>query len=103
MNILRKNFVTSSLIVTRAQMRSMNDEGGRIAVSGENGWVYLDYHLALFGPSSLPKGAHSLQMANPPYGCDPNAYIGELSHSSSFSYASRKLPLTYSRLSMQCV
>lgn len=52
----------------------MTDEGGRIAVSGENGWAYFDYHLAMFGPQEVPLGPIRLQMAMPPFGCDANAY-----------------------------
>ena len=52
----------------------MTEEGGRIAVSGENGWAYFDYHLAMFGPQELPAGPFRLQMAFPPFGCDPSGY-----------------------------
>ena len=40
---------------------------------GENGWAFFDYHIAMFG-GSLPLGPFRLQMAFPPFGCDPAAY-----------------------------
>eukprot|EP01038_Epipyxis_sp_PR26KG_P009372 gene9372-12628_t len=55
-------------------IRGLTEEGGRIAVSGENGWAFFDYHLAMFGPQEVPLGPFRLQMAFPPFGCDPNAY-----------------------------
>ena len=56
--------------------RGIADEGGRVAISGENGWAFFDFHLANFGPQTedLPLGPHKLTMAMPPFGCDPNAY-----------------------------
>jgi hypothetical protein len=54
--------------------RNRAEEGGRIAIAGENGWAFFDYHLAMFGPSSVPRGAYRLQMADPPHGCDPSQY-----------------------------
>lgn len=56
-----------------AEIRSGAEEGGRMALSGENGWVYFDYHLAMFG-GKVPEGPLRLQMAFPPFGCDPAAY-----------------------------
>jgi hypothetical protein len=55
-------------------VRSVADEGGRIAVSGANGWAYFDYHLAMFGPQVVPLGPLRLQMAFPPHGCDASQY-----------------------------
>jgi hypothetical protein len=49
-------------------LRGRADEGGRIAISGQNGWAFFDYHLALFGPQEVPLGPHRLQMAMPPHG-----------------------------------
>ena len=60
-------------------VRSMKDEGGRVAVSGENGWAFFDYHLAHFGPQEVPLGAQKLVMANPPFGCDPAQYETRIS------------------------
>jgi hypothetical protein len=37
-------------------MRSLSDEGGRLSLSGENGWAFFDYHLAMFGPQEVPLG-----------------------------------------------
>ena len=54
--------------------RSQADEGGRLAVAGDNGWAFFDYHLAMFGPQEVPLGPNRLQMAIPPEGCDPAAY-----------------------------
>lgn len=54
--------------------RGLTEEGGRIAISGENGWAFFDYHLAMFGPQTVPLGPFRLQMALPPFGCDPGAY-----------------------------
>lgn len=48
--------------------------GGRIAVSGENGWAFFDYRLALFDPQSVPLHPLRLKMAFPPYGCDVALY-----------------------------
>lgn len=55
-------------------MRGLTEEGGRVALSGENGWAFFDYHLAMFGPQEVPLGPHKFVFANPPFGCDPNAY-----------------------------
>lgn len=71
--------VTSSTVLsyplpTKKDARGKTDEGGRLAVSGSNGWAFFDYHLALFGPPQVPIGPFRLQMASPPFGCDPNAY-----------------------------
>ena len=52
----------------------MTEEGGRVALSGENGWAYFDYHLAMFGPQDIPTGPMKLVMAVPAFGCDPAAY-----------------------------
>lgn len=62
--------MTPETLVTR----SIADEGGRLALSGSNGWAYFDYHLAMFGPQDVPLGPHRLQMALPPDGCDVNQY-----------------------------
>mmetsp|Transcript_21535 Transcript_21535/g.31287 ORF Transcript_21535/g.31287 Transcript_21535/m.31287 type:complete len:870 (+) Transcript_21535:112-2721(+) len=59
---------------SRDNLRGRAEEGGRIAISGKNGWAFFDYHLALFGPEEVPLGPHRLQMAIPPHGCDPSAY-----------------------------
>eukprot|EP00605_Chrysophyceae_sp_TOSAG23-4_P000877 GSChrysophyteH1.ASY1.ANO1.968.1 assembled CDS len=58
------------------QIRKNADEGGRVAVSGENGWAFFDYHLANFGAQTedLPLGPLNLVMAQPPFGCDPAEY-----------------------------
>ncbi len=58
----------------KVSIRGNADEGGRIVVSGENGWVYFDYHLALFGPQEVPLEPLKLVLAKPIHGCDPNAY-----------------------------
>ena len=42
--------------------------------AGQNGWAFFDYHLAMFGPQEVPLGPFRLQMAMPPFGCDPGAY-----------------------------
>ena len=55
-------------------LRGDVDEGGRVAISGQNGWAFFDYHLALFGPQEVPLGPYKLQMAQPPHGCDSAAY-----------------------------
>jgi hypothetical protein len=54
--------------------RPQADEGGRLAVGGDNGWAFFDYHIAMFGEQEVPLGPHRLQMALPPHGCDPSAY-----------------------------
>ena len=54
--------------------RPQSEEGGRVAVAGDNGWAFFDYHLAMFGPQEVPLGPHRMQMALPPHGCDPDAY-----------------------------
>lgn len=54
--------------------RPTSEEGGRLAVSGDNGWAFFDYHLAMFGAQEVVLGPHKMQMANPPHGCDPGAY-----------------------------
>lgn len=68
----------STVLSTKApgkdKLRPPADEGGRIAVGGENGWAFFDYHLAVFGPQEVPLGPYRLQMAFPPHGCDPGAY-----------------------------
>lgn len=61
------------------QMRGEVDEGGRVAISGINGWAFFDYHLALFGPQEVPLGPLKLQMAQPPHGCDSSAYTVRVS------------------------
>jgi hypothetical protein len=53
-------------------LRGKVDEGGRIAISGQNGWAFFDYHLALFGPQEVPLGPLRLQMAMPPHGTPPS-------------------------------
>jgi hypothetical protein len=58
----------------QSQIRGLTEEGGRVALSGENGWAFFDYHLAMFGPQEVPLGPLRLVMALPPFGCDPNAY-----------------------------
>jgi hypothetical protein len=65
------------------KVRKTNDEGGRISISGENGWAFFDYHLANFGPDTedLPLTPMKLVMANPPFGCDPNGYNNRISGS----------------------
>lgn len=55
------------------KIRSRSEDGGRVAVSGENGWAFFDYHQAMFGPDPQI-GSYRLQMADPPFGCDPNQY-----------------------------
>ena len=45
-----------------------------ICNAGQNGWTFFDYHLAMFGPQEVPLGPFRLQMALPPFGCDPGAY-----------------------------
>jgi len=59
--------------------RKLADEGGRIAVSGSNGWAFFDYHLALFGSQEVPLKPLRLVFANPPHGCDPKAYLNRVS------------------------
>jgi hypothetical protein len=61
------------------KVRGLTEEGGRIALSGENGWAFFDYHLAMFGPQEVPLGPYRLVMAIPPFGCDPNAYSVRIS------------------------
>lgn len=58
----------------QSKVRGLTEEGGRVALSGANGWAFFDYHLAMFGPQEVPLGPHKLVMAHPPHGCDPNAY-----------------------------
>ena len=36
--------------------RPQSEEGGRLAVAGDNGWAFFDYHLAMFGPQEVPLG-----------------------------------------------
>eukprot|EP01035_Chromulina_nebulosa_P018298 gene18298-23981_t len=57
-----------------SEIRRLSEDGGRLALSGENGWVFFDYLQAMFGPQEVPLGPYKLQMAYPPYGCDPAAY-----------------------------
>jgi hypothetical protein len=57
----------------------LTEEGGRLALSGENGWAFFDYHLAMFGPQEVPLGPLKLVMAIPPFGCDPSAYTVRVS------------------------
>jgi hypothetical protein len=45
-----------------------------LVYAGQNGWAFFDYHLAMFGPQEVPLGPFRLQMALPPFGCDPGAY-----------------------------
>ncbi len=58
----------------QSRIRGLTEEGGRVALSGENGWAFFDYHLAMFGPQEVPLGPMKLVMAMPPFGCDPAAY-----------------------------
>ena len=55
------------------RVRSRSEDGGRVAISGENGWAFFDYHQAMFGPDPQ-MGSYRLQMADPPFGCDPSQY-----------------------------
>ena len=65
---------------TYSNVRGERDEGGRVAVAGQNGWAFFDYHLAAFGPQEVPLGPHRLVMASPsPFGCDPSEYTVRLS------------------------
>lgn len=66
--------VLTTIPPVKDKIRTLSEEGGRIALGGENGWAFFDYHLAMFGPQEVPLGPIKLQMAFPPYGCDPNAY-----------------------------
>lgn len=52
-----------------------------MALNGENGWAFFDYHLAMFGPQEVPLGPLRLVMALPPFGCDPNAYTVRITDS----------------------
>ena len=65
------------------KQRKTIDEGGRLAVSGDNGWAFFDYHLANFGPQTedLPLTPMRLVMALPAFGCDPNAYTNRITGS----------------------
>jgi len=40
-----------------SKVRGLTEEGGRMALSGMNGWAFFDYHLAMFGPQELPQGS----------------------------------------------
>lgn len=62
-----------------SKLRSPTDEGGRLAVSGEDGWAFFDYHLAMFGEQDVPQVPMKIVMANPLYGCDPNNYLVRIS------------------------
>lgn len=64
---------------TPLKTRGLADEGGRVALGGENGWAFFDYHLAMFGPQEVPLGPMRFVMAQPPHGCDPNAYTVRIS------------------------
>lgn len=67
----------NSVILSKSnnnKLRGEIDEGGRVAIAGQNGWAFFDYHLALFGPQEVPLGPHRLQMAIPPHGCDASEY-----------------------------
>ncbi len=66
--------LVNKLFCVQTKKRGVTEEGGRIAISGENGWAFFDYHLAMFGPPDVPLGPHRFQMAMPPFGCDPGAY-----------------------------
>ncbi len=63
--------------------RKSSEEGGRVAISGENGWAFFDYHLANFGPQTedLPLYPMKLTMAQPPFGCDPAGYTARIAGS----------------------
>jgi hypothetical protein len=61
------------------EFRGRAEEGGRVALSGRNGWSFFDYHLALFGSEDVPLGPHRLSLAQPAHGCDPNAYENRIS------------------------
>jgi hypothetical protein len=63
----------------QTRKRGLSDEGGRLAVSGENGWAFFDYHLAMFGPQVVPLQAMRFVMANPPHACDPNKFTVRVS------------------------
>jgi hypothetical protein len=71
--------IKSNKAPDQTKIRGLTEEGGRVALSGENGWVFLDYHLAMFGPQEVPLGPHRLVMAMPPFGCDPAAYSVRIS------------------------
>ena len=57
----------------------MSEEGGRMAVSGENGWVFFDYHLATFG-GRPPEGPLRLQVRAVCEGPRADLPIGALSN-----------------------
>jgi len=63
--------VAASKFAETAKLRGVTEEGGRMAVGGQGGWAFFDYHLAMFGPQDVPLGPFRLQMAMPPFGCDP--------------------------------
>ena len=46
--------ITQSVVPSK--VRGLTEEGGRMALSGMNGWAFFDYHLAMFGPQELPQG-----------------------------------------------
>jgi hypothetical protein len=66
--------VLKNRLPDQSKIRGLTEEGGRVALSGENGWVFFDYHLAMFGPQEVPLGPIRLVMAMPPFGCDPSTY-----------------------------
>ncbi len=66
--------ILQSKLPDQSRVRGLTEEGGRLALSGENGWAFFDYHLAMFGPQEVPLGPLKLVMAIPPFGCDPSAY-----------------------------
>merc|ERR1712072_1322701 len=71
---MTQEVIQSTDLAPYEAVRPEREEGGRIAVGGENGWAYFDYHLALFGPQELPLGPLKLVMAVPPHGCDAGEY-----------------------------
>lgn len=58
----------------QSKVRGLTEEGGRLVLAGSNGWAFFDYHLAMFGPQEVPAGSSKFVLAQPAYGCDPNAY-----------------------------
>jgi len=77
--ISQADLLTSLATRTPLKSRGLADEGGRVALGGENGWAFFDYHLAMFGPQEVPLGPMRFVMAQPPHGCDPNAYTVRIS------------------------
>ncbi len=65
----------------QSKVRGLTEEGGRLVLAGSNGWAFFDYHLAMFGPQEVNTGPSKFVFANPPYGCDPNAYTVRVTNS----------------------